>query len=120
MQEIDNNPKVVETITELKNEVKKMFDTNRADAVQNTRKMLDLLGSVERLGVACHFEEEIEATVQKMHKNILYDQVSNIDADLYTIALGFRLLRQHGYNISCGNKIVHVKNSSICLVLLTV
>ncbi|CAL2266064.1 unnamed protein product [Prunus armeniaca] len=54
--------------------------------------------AVQRLGVAYHFEREIEEALQRVH--VTYHDYDG--ADLYTVALGFRLLRQHGFNVSCG------------------
>ena len=96
-----DDPKVVETIMELKNKVKKIFDT---DVVENSRKMLGLVDAIQRLGVAIHFEKEIEATLEKIHNNIILDEhCDDYNNDLYTVSLFFRLLRQQGYDISCGN-----------------
>ena len=95
-----DNTKVDDTIMELKKEVKKMFVG--VGAIQNTRDMLHLIDAVQRLGVAFHFETEIEAFLQKLHNNILDNQVNDIDGDLYTVALCFRLLRQQGHNIPSG------------------
>ncbi|CAI0398391.1 unnamed protein product [Linum tenue] len=49
---------------------------------------------VERLGLDYHFEEEIDHVMRQVRQN------NNIDDDLNTVALRFRLLRQHGYNVS--------------------
>ncbi|XWS10164.1 hypothetical protein CRYUN_Cryun39dG0052000 [Craigia yunnanensis] len=54
---------------------------------------LDLINTMQRLGVAYHFEKDI--------KDILAKLVDvNIASDLYTVALQFRLLRQNGVFIS--------------------
>lgn len=62
---------------------------------------LDLIDQIQRLGVSHHFENEIEEVLQQIHKNS-YDDPQGGDDDLYTAALYFRLLRQQGYNVSCG------------------
>ncbi|MCD9646207.1 hypothetical protein HAX54_035884 [Datura stramonium] len=60
---------------------------------------LNLIDVIERLGIAYHFEKEIDEIVEQ-----IYNENSNFEGDdyndLYTCALQFRLLRQHGYNIS--------------------
>jgi (-)-germacrene D synthase len=63
---------------------------------------LELINAIQRLGVAYHFESEIEEVLQQIH-NYHYncDGQENDDA-LYTVALHFRLLRQQGYNIPSG------------------
>ncbi|MBA0742594.1 hypothetical protein Gogos_015636, partial [Gossypium gossypioides] len=66
---------------------------------------------VKRLGVAYHFEKEIEDALE-----VIYDHYCNhiqIDdgEDLYTTAVRFRLLREHGFNVQCEtfNKFKNVK-----------
>ncbi|KAL0362769.1 UNVERIFIED_CONTAM: Beta-caryophyllene synthase [Sesamum calycinum] len=60
---------------------------------------LELIDSIQRLGVSYHFEEEIEKSLQCMHDTYL--GCSSKDNDLRTVALRFRLLRQQGYRVSC-------------------
>nr|XP_009766331.1 PREDICTED: 5-epi-aristolochene synthase 2-like [Nicotiana sylvestris] len=60
---------------------------------------LNLIDTIERLGIAYHFEKEIDEILDQ-----IYNQNSTFD-DLCTSALQFRLLRQHGFNISF-NKIL--------------
>ncbi|XP_070030220.1 5-epi-aristolochene synthase 2-like [Nicotiana sylvestris] len=55
---------------------------------------LNLIDTIERLGIAYHFEKEIDEILDQ-----IYNQNSTFD-DLCTSALQFRLLRQHGFNIS--------------------
>ncbi|PPS10669.1 hypothetical protein GOBAR_AA09971 [Gossypium barbadense] len=72
--------------TELKQEVRRMFPKIIIDAVL-------------RLGVAYHFEKEIEDALQIIyyyHCNHIHD-----GDDLYTTAVRFRLLREHGFNVDC-------------------
>ncbi|CAN1813652.1 Beta-caryophyllene synthase [Linum perenne] len=59
--------------------------------------MLNLIDVIERLGIDYHFEVEIELFLQQLYAE---DICRIIDGDLRTAALSFRLLRQHGYNIS--------------------
>ncbi|XP_042030164.1 (-)-5-epieremophilene synthase STPS3-like [Salvia splendens] len=65
-------------------------------------KMIDtmnLINTIERLGVSYHFEDEIEEKLQQyFHLNTNYHDDEAYD--LYTVALHFRLFRQHGYPIS--------------------
>ncbi|KAG6745710.1 hypothetical protein POTOM_050213 [Populus tomentosa] len=63
----------------------------------NSSQKLDLIDAIQRLGVAYHFETEIEEALQHIYNN----RIDMEDDDLYNTALGFRLLRQHGYNVSC-------------------
>nr|BBE38103.1 beta-cubebene synthase [Aralia elata] len=78
-----------EHIQQLKEEVKKML----AEATPN--QLLNLIDDIQRLGVAYHFETEIDAALQRT--NVIFQEN---DDDLHTVSLCFRLLRQHGYNVS--------------------
>ncbi|KAL6316177.1 hypothetical protein AAG906_016007 [Vitis piasezkii] len=70
-----------------------------AAAVANPSQLLNFVDAVQRLGVAYHFEQEIEEALQHICNS--FHDCNDMDGDLYNIALGFRLLRQQGYNISC-------------------
>ncbi|KAL1294969.1 hypothetical protein AAHE18_19G177600 [Arachis hypogaea] len=65
--------------------------------VENSVDQLELIDVLQRLGVAYHFNNEI----RNMLDNI-YNMMDNSkkDKNLYATALGFRLLRQHGYDVS--------------------
>ncbi|CAI0409696.1 unnamed protein product [Linum tenue] len=63
-------------------------------------KTLDLIDIIERLGIDYHFEKEIELIFRQEYVKITSDGDDYNDDDLYTVALRFRLLRQHGCNIS--------------------
>ncbi|XVE80840.1 hypothetical protein DITRI_Ditri15bG0012800 [Diplodiscus trichospermus] len=58
---------------------------------------LHFIDAVQRLGVAYHFEKEIEEAL----KNIYHDRNDIESDDLYTTAVRFRLLREHGFNVHC-------------------
>ncbi|GMI65468.1 terpene synthase 10 [Hibiscus trionum] len=78
---------------ELKEQVRRML--------VNPSQILDLIDAVQRLGVAYHFEKEIEDALQIIyHHHCNHVQVDN--DDLYTTAVRFRLLREHGFNVDCG------------------
>ncbi|XP_037497669.1 alpha-copaene synthase-like [Jatropha curcas] len=61
---------------------------------------LALIDAVLRLGIGYHFTSEIERALEKLHHHHCVTD-SN---DLCTVALQFRLLRQHGIKVSCGKK----------------
>ncbi|KAJ4969146.1 hypothetical protein NE237_015847 [Protea cynaroides] len=83
----------LEQVEKLKEEVRSML----VGDVNESSKKLTLIDSVQRLGVAYHFEQEIEKALEKIH-----DAPDGFDDnDLYTMALRFRLLRQQGYNVPC-------------------
>nr|QNC49794.1 terpene synthase 12b [Leucophyllum frutescens] len=87
--------KYSEEIEALKNEARSML-------LAPGNKMVDtinLIDTLERLGVSYHFEAEIEEKLEQFFNlNTDYDREAY---DLYTVALHFRLFRQHGYRISC-------------------
>ena len=82
----------------MKEEVRRMLTS----PVEEPSQKLNLIDLLQRLGVSYHYENEIEKTLQQLHKT-LYDRDDQENADdLYNVALQFRLLRQQGYYISCG------------------
>ncbi|KAI4372143.1 hypothetical protein MLD38_010415 [Melastoma candidum] len=58
---------------------------------------LEFIDVVQRLGLQRYFDIEIKNALQMIHNNEDYFQLE--DADLYTTALMFRLLRQHGFQV---------------------
>lgn len=58
-----------------------------------------MVDAIQRLGIEYHFEEEINEALQNLFEN--FDDYCKDNHDLYTTALSFRLLRQHGYRVSC-------------------
>ncbi|KAH9727539.1 TPS27 [Citrus sinensis] len=79
----------------LKGKVKTMI--NEVSVTNRPLDQLELIENLQRLGLAYHFETEI--------KNILHNIYNNKDdkwknENLYATSLEFRLLRQHGYNVS--------------------
>lgn len=93
------DPKFIESLTtsysyefhgtkldHLKQEARRLLKTTRDPSV-----LLKLIDSIQRLGVAYHFEEEIKDSLSLVH----FDSCDN----LYSTALQFRLLRDNGYPI---------------------
>ncbi|KAL6318340.1 hypothetical protein AAG906_039432 [Vitis piasezkii] len=68
-------------------------------AAGNPSQQLNYIDAIQRLGVAYHFEREIEEALKHMYDN--YYDVEHKDDDLYNVSLQFRLLRQQGFNLSC-------------------
>ncbi|XP_058751553.1 myrcene synthase, chloroplastic-like isoform X2 [Vicia villosa] len=76
----------------LKEEVRMMFNK-----MENEVDQLEFIDVLQRLGVDYHFNNEI----RNMLDNIYNSQTSNLkNNNLHVTALKFRLLRQHGYDIS--------------------
>nr|QBL52480.1 beta-caryophyllene synthase [Vitis vinifera] len=94
-------------VADLKEEVRRELMA----AAGNPSQLLNFFDAVQRLGVAYHFEREIEESLQHIYDR--FHDAADTNDDLYNIALRFRLLRQQGYNISCGifNKFKDEKGS---------
>ncbi|GMN58047.1 hypothetical protein TIFTF001_027146 [Ficus carica] len=97
-----------EKAEKLEKEVKRMI--NKEDASLMTT--LELIDDIQRLGLRYRFEEEIRKALERISS--LEGFHSGIEKSLYTTALSFRLLRQHGFNyVSQGIfKIIKDQNSS--------
>ncbi|XP_060214719.1 sesquiterpene synthase 9-like [Lycium barbarum] len=92
MQEISTQEK--HELEELKEKVRKML----VETPENSTQKLVLIDTIQRLGVAYHFDNEIETSMQNIF-DASQLQSENQD-NLYVVALRFRLLRQHGHGIS--------------------
>ncbi|CAI9770017.1 unnamed protein product [Fraxinus pennsylvanica] len=60
---------------------------------------LELIDNLLRLGISYHFEDEIEQILTFINRKCSQNNEPKIK-DLYATALEFRLLRQHGFNLS--------------------
>ncbi|KAL8508359.1 hypothetical protein ACS0TY_018821 [Phlomoides rotata] len=58
-----------------------------------------MVDAIQRLGIEYHFEKEIDEALQDLFAK--FDDYCKHNHDLYTTSLAFRLLRQHGYRVSC-------------------
>lgn len=87
-----------EPASELKEVVRFMFKN-----VVEPLDQLEFIDHLQRLGVAYHFFDEIERALKKIHS----DDTNNDkwERNLHATALRFRLLREHGYDVSQGNNI---------------
>ncbi|KAK6161727.1 hypothetical protein DH2020_005108 [Rehmannia glutinosa] len=59
-------------------------------------ELIKLIDTIERLGLAYHFESEIEEKLEQIYN--FHDEDEKYD--LFTTSLRFRLLRQHRYHVS--------------------
>ncbi|CAA2975160.1 terpene synthase 10-like [Olea europaea subsp. europaea] len=80
--------------SEMKMQVKMMLDETMEPLDQ-----LELIDNLERLGISYHFEDEIEQILAFINRKYSKSKEPKIK-DLYATALEFRLLRQHGFNVS--------------------
>ncbi|KAG8482111.1 hypothetical protein CXB51_027083 [Gossypium anomalum] len=78
-------------VEELKGTVKKMMIGDQP------LEQLEMIDNLQRLGVAYHFDDEINNILLNVHKNS-NDQMKK--DNLYATVLEFRLRRQHGYHSS--------------------
>ncbi|XP_052624612.1 R-linalool synthase QH1, chloroplastic isoform X2 [Lactuca sativa] len=81
----------------LKEEVKMMISEDAA--VQDPLSTLKFVDDLQRLGVSYHFEYKINSVLKILYHCYFDSQEKWNKSDLNLKALGFRLLRQHGYLI---------------------
>ncbi|KAG5601159.1 hypothetical protein H5410_032529 [Solanum commersonii] len=78
--------------------LKEMMRKMLVETPENSPQKLVLIDTMQRLGVAYHFHNEIEASIQNIFDAQNYD-----NNDLYVVSLRFRLVRQQGHYMSSGN-----------------
>lgn len=81
-------------------------------------KQLDLIEDLKNLGLSYLFEDKIRLILNHIynkHKCFLNNEVE--ESDLYFIALGFRLLRQHGFEVSQGDQIYCMKRIQLISIM---
>lgn len=77
---------------ELTEEVRKIIKS-----AADTFEKMNLIDTIQRLGISYHFEKEIDEVLTSLHD-------AKFESDnLHEVALRFRLLRQHGFHVSPGN-----------------
>nr|L0HAM7.1 RecName: Full=Sabinene hydrate synthase, chloroplastic; AltName: Full=Terpene synthase 6; Short=TvTPS6; Flags: Precursor [Thymus vulgaris]AGA96119.1 terpene synthase 6 [Thymus vulgaris] len=99
IQSLDNHhphvkEKQLKREEELIVEVKMLLGT-KIEAV----KQLELIDDLKNLGLSYFFRDEIKMVLTSIYNNF-FENKNNQVGDLYFTALGFRLLRQHGFNVS--------------------
>ncbi|KAL1817533.1 hypothetical protein ACET3Z_020107 [Daucus carota] len=85
--------KYARQLDELKDNVKRLIHAETADPLAK----LELLDTVQRLGLNHRFQNDVKQAVDVIYNNINDAWLSD---DLYTTALQFRMLREHGYTVS--------------------
>ncbi|KAK4576375.1 hypothetical protein RGQ29_027084 [Quercus rubra] len=84
----------VREVEELKDEVR-----NELFAItDHLSQQLGFIDALQRLGVAYHFEREIQEALE--HIYTAFNDKNDVD-DVYKVSLAFRLLRQEGFKVSC-------------------
>lgn len=84
----------------LKEKVRTMISEDTV--VENPLATLELFDDLQRLGISYHFKDEINNVLKMIYVCYYeaHDKWNRMDLSLK--ALGFRLLRQHGYHIPQG------------------
>jgi (-)-alpha-terpineol synthase len=90
----------------LKEEVRMMFHK-----VVDPLEKLELIDILQRLGLSYHFDDEIRRTLEGIYNANHGGEMCNME-NIYTTALEFRLLRQHGYSVPQGKQL-NYSNPSI-------
>ncbi|KAM7468990.1 hypothetical protein LguiA_007173 [Lonicera macranthoides] len=98
---IDDDTKV--RLVQLKEEVRMMLvkEGSGGDEEAAATQQLMVIDAIQRLGVAYHFESEIDEALNNLH--LLHASFGEAcdDEQLYMVALRFRLLRQQGHPVTC-------------------
>ncbi|KAJ9139583.1 hypothetical protein P3X46_030307 [Hevea brasiliensis] len=81
-------------VNKLKEEVKMMLER-----ATNPLDQLEIIDTLERFGVAYHYEDQTGTKLKSIYDNIIDKQRLKQEPHLYATALQFRLLRKHGYNV---------------------
>ncbi|XP_078157514.1 monoterpene synthase 8, chloroplastic-like isoform X2 [Carex rostrata] len=96
IQSITEDGKVgdIKETRKLKEEVRKIIYGEKL-----LKDKLDLIDSLQQLGVACHFKKDIKCVLTEIHESMDQILMSTRD-DHHLISLLFRLLRMHGFSVS--------------------
>jgi hypothetical protein len=90
----------------LKENVKDMLMASKKDTVEH----IEFINLLCRLGVSYHFDDEIENSLKEIFDDLPH-LLEKHDFDLYTLSLLFRVLRQHGFKMPCGERMLPVLHS---------
>ena len=92
-------------VEELKDEVKSNLIMMRASSHEPMEhlKLIELIDVIQRLGIAYHFEQQIEEALQHIYVITSDEHWIDISNNLQSVSLWFRVLRQNGFNVSSGN-----------------
>jgi hypothetical protein len=78
-----------------------MLMASKKDPVEH----IEFINLLCRLGVSYHFDKEIENSLKEIFAD-LPNLLEKHDFDLYTLSLLFRVFRQHGFKMPCGERIL--------------
>ncbi|XP_077224160.1 alpha-terpineol synthase, chloroplastic-like [Tasmannia lanceolata] len=77
-------------VEKLKDDVRRLFEK-----MDKPRSRLELIDTLQRLGLAYHFKKGIKEALGII-------SMDEMEGELYATSLRFRLLRQHGFEVSTG------------------
>nr|XP_043633607.1 (-)-beta-pinene synthase, chloroplastic-like [Erigeron canadensis] len=110
----------------LKEKVRSMISVDTA--VKKPLSALELIDDLQRLGVSYHFKDEISRVLNTIYTCHYEAHEKWEKMDLNLRALGFRLLRQHGYHIpqeifkdimdEAGNIKSHIREDTVAMLNL--
>ncbi|KAM3291283.1 (-)-camphene/tricyclene synthase, chloroplastic isoform X1 [Capsicum chacoense] len=86
--------KYIKRFNELKKEMKKNLMLIMVEGSSQELEKLELIDNLQRLGISYHFKDEIMQILRSINQHTAPGD------SLYSTALKFRLLRQHGFHIS--------------------
>lgn len=92
LQEIEE---YAEEVKRMKEEVKALINSEEMDPLSR----LELIDCVQRLGLGYHFVEQISKALSS-----IYDEPAQDLEDLHSVAVRFRLLRQHKFSVRQGTR----------------
>lgn len=70
---------------------------------KEVQERLQLIDHLQQLGVAYHFKDEIKDALCGFHASLNDIINSQLKDDLHASAVLFRLLRENGFSVTCGN-----------------
>ncbi|KAH0468357.1 hypothetical protein IEQ34_003390 [Dendrobium chrysotoxum] len=111
--EIDRDPQIFFGDVHEKRREKLKEDVKLLIKVKNFADQLELFDSLQKLGVAYHFEEEIKYLLNLM-KFSEEKLRMEFNEDIHVMALYFRLLREHGFEVSKDLLVKSYKDENGC------
>ncbi|GJY09116.1 (E)-beta-ocimene synthase, chloroplastic-like protein [Tanacetum coccineum] len=103
IESIDCNFQInnMEMVNELEKKVMVTFDGDNETGNMSTLHLLELIDTIENLGLGYRFQNIIRRELDKIASINGYNEWFKEEEDsLHAMSLRFRLLRQHGYNVS--------------------